>query len=170
MSTIDIIFLIAIGGFTLFGLWFGLIHTLGSLVGTILGAIIAGNYYEPVAERADFIFGDHDNLARLVCFLIIFIIVNRLVGFIFHLIGKVFDLITKLPFLNAINRLAGAILGFLEGVLVVGMFVYMAARYPLIEWFNTALVTSQIAPWALKIGKILVPLLPEFIKQLQSYL
>ncbi len=170
MSTIDLIFLITLGGFTLFGLWFGLIHTLGALVGTILGAIVAGNYYEPVAEWSGFLFGDHENLARLVCFLLIFIIVNRLVGFIFHLLDKAFNIITKLPFLNAINRLAGAVLGFMEGILIIGMFVYIASRFPLIEWFNTALVTSKIAPWSLGAAKILVPLLPEFLDKLKSFL
>ena len=50
MSTFDIVLLVIIGGFGLFGLWFGIVHTLGSLLGTALGIFLASHYYGPVAD------------------------------------------------------------------------------------------------------------------------
>lgn len=50
MSLFDIILIVIVAGFGLFGLWFGLVHTLGSLIGTVFGVYLASRYYGPVAE------------------------------------------------------------------------------------------------------------------------
>ncbi len=168
MSLFDLILLIILGGFVLYGLWFGLIHSLGILIGTIAGAFLAARWYEPVADWTGFLFAGHQNLARVVCFLIIFIIINRLVGLIFWIIDKIFSIISVIPFLKTINRLAGAILGFLEGVLVLGLTLYIASRFPLDQWFSDALINSRVAHYLIIVANILKPLLPEILKQIKS--
>ncbi|KKS70702.1 MAG: hypothetical protein UV42_C0046G0001, partial [Candidatus Magasanikbacteria bacterium GW2011_GWE2_42_7] len=45
MGLFDIVLLIIIAGFAMFGIWFGFIHTLGSLLGTAVGAFVATRYY-----------------------------------------------------------------------------------------------------------------------------
>ncbi|MBU1146153.1 CvpA family protein, partial [Patescibacteria group bacterium] len=99
MILFDLILILILGGFVLYGLWFGLINTLGVLVGTIAGAFLAARWYEPVADWAGFLFGGHTNLAKVVCFLILFIIINRLVGLVFWLIDKIFSFFKIIPFL-----------------------------------------------------------------------
>jgi len=54
MILFDLILLLVLGGFVFYGLWFGLINTLGVLVGTIAGAFLAARWYEPVADWAGF--------------------------------------------------------------------------------------------------------------------
>jgi membrane protein required for colicin V production len=168
MTIFDVILLIAISGFVFFGLFFGLIHTLGSLVGLVAGTWLAGHYYETVAESTKFMFGSQLNLSRIIIFIIIFTIANRLIGFLFYLIDKVFKIISIIPFLKTINRLLGAILGLVEGLLAVGLFLYVAAKYPISPWFTGVLEQSQVAPALAEVSKILTPLLPDALKQLQS--
>jgi len=121
MTLFDLILLLILGGFVAYGLWFGLVHTLGVLVGTIAGAFLAARWYDDVASWLGFLFGGRENLAKVICFLILFIIINRLVGLIFWLVDKIFSFLKIIPFLSTINRLLGAVFGFLEGVLVLGL-------------------------------------------------
>ena len=151
------------------GLWFGLIHSLGALVGTIAGAFLAARWYEPVASWFSFLFGDHDNLARIVCFFILFIIIDRLVGLIFWIINKIFSVLTVIPFLKTINRLVGAIFGFLEGVLVLGLTLIFIKMYPLGDWFSGIVADSKVAEYLVRAGKLFLPLLPEMVKQVKDY-
>lgn len=169
MGLLDLILLLILGGFVLYGLWFGLIHMIGVLVGTIAGAFLAARWYDDVASWFGFIFGHDSNTAKVLFFLILFIFINRLVGLGFWLVDKIFSFLTIIPFLKTINRLLGAAFGFLEGILVLGLTLYMASRFPLGDWFTGSLTTSWVAHFFITVGKILTPLLPEVVKQLKSY-
>ena len=136
MSLFDLILLIIIGGFALFGLWFGLVHTLGSLLGTILGVYLASRYYQPFAEWLIQTTGWGANISKVIVFIIAFIIINRLVGLVFYVIDRALSVITKLPFISGINRLLGLAFGLFEGILVVGIVLYFIARFPFIDIFK----------------------------------
>lgn len=168
MSIFDIILLIILLGFIWFGFWFGLIYSIGSLLGIIIGIYIAGAWYNQLAYWTLFIFQNNLNLARIVCFIIIFIIVNRLVGFSFYLINKIFKVISLLPFLKTINRLGGAIIGFFEGTLVLGLILYLVTLYPFWANLNQAISGSRIAHYLIVMARILSPLLPKLLKRLKD--
>ena len=159
-SLLDVILLLAVFGFTLFGLWFGFIHTLGALVGTVVGAVVAGRLYD-LAPGA---------VARVVAFIIIFLIVSRLVGWAFSLLESIFHLVSIIPFLKSINRLGGGIFGFAEGVLFVGTALIVASRYNLGPWFTDAMTQSKVAPSLVDGAKVLLPFLPLALKKLQSFI
>lgn len=169
MAIFDIILLIILAGFVLYGLSLGLIRTFGSLVGVVVGAYLAGRFYLQVAGWVEDLFFGFNNLGKIVVFIILFALVNRLVCLVFAILDKAFDIISIIPFLKTINRLAGAILGFLMGGLVLGLILYVAARYSVIgNFFGDWLVNSQVTPRLIKFASILVPLLPEVLKKLQS--
>lgn len=168
MTLFDVILLIFLFGFTLFGFWFGLIHTFGAVIGAIIGAFIAGHTFEPAAQKLLFLFADNLNLARVVCFIVIFVLVNRLTGLVFVVIEKVFKIISFIPFLKTINRLAGAVFGFIEGFLVIGLVLYVAGRYPIGLFWDKVLSGSQVAPYFVEVGETLSPLLPDILNQLES--
>lgn len=168
MTTFDLVLILILGGFVAYGLWFGLIHTLGTLVGTIAGAFLAARWYDDAASILGFLFGGRENLAKVVCFLFLFVIINRLIGFGFWLVDKIFSILTVIPFLKTINRLLGAAFGFIEGILVLGLTLYVASRYPLGEWFSENLADSKVAHYLISVANILKPLLPEVLKQIKS--
>jgi uncharacterized membrane protein required for colicin V production len=167
MTIFDVILLVFLGGFVMFGLWFGFIHTLGSIIGTFAGAFFAGFGYNVLGGWLESIFG-HPNLMRIFAFIFIFIILNRLIGFAFYVLDKIFKFMLIIPFLKSVNRLLGGVLGFFEGLLVVGLSLFIIARFPLSDWFTGVLQASTLAPWFISTSNILQLMLPELLKQIQS--
>lgn len=166
MSFFDIILLIIIAGFGLFGLFFGLIQTLGSLAGTVLGVFLAYRLYMPVSDWIINHTTWDESVSRLVIFIIVFIVINRLVGLIFWGLAKLVSLVTRLPFMNSTNRLLGLIFGLFEGAIVLGTIFYFVARFPVGEKFMEMLASSQVAPHLVKLAGIFIPLIPEAVQKL----
>jgi len=168
MGLFDVILLIIIAGFAMFGFWFGLIHTLGSLIGTVAGAYLASRWYEPMGDWLANITGWEGNVPNVVMFIIAFFVINRLVGFGFWVVEKTTDILTKLPFIEGINRFLGMILGAFEGILTLGLILYFIDKVPLSEKFMGYMANSLIAPFLTKTAGILIPLLPDALKMLED--
>ncbi|MBI4433478.1 CvpA family protein [Candidatus Uhrbacteria bacterium] len=170
MSFLDIALLVILAGFVLYGFLLGFIHALGVVVGIAVGAYIASHLFDPVALFVASYIGGSLNIIRIVVFLLLFGIVNRLVGFGFTLLHRLFQLLTFIPFLSSVNRLAGAILGFIEGVIVMGAGLYLATKYPISPEFTTAIVRSRIAPTLVFAAYLIVPFFPALVRELRSAL
>ncbi len=168
MSYFDFALVAIIAGFSLFGLWFGLIHTVGSFIGTFVGIYFSMRYYEPMANWLIHLTGWGGNFSKVLMFIVAFVIISRLVGLAFWLIEKLLSVVTKLPFIRSMNHLLGAIFGIFEGAVIVGVSLYFIARFPLGNNFMTAFQNSNIAPYLVKPVKIFMPLIPDAIKFLQS--
>jgi len=164
----DVILIFLLSGFIFFGLFLGLIHTFGALVGVIFGAWAAGHYFLPFAGWISSITGISSNIINVIAFIGIFILVDRLIGLIFYILNKVFHLIAIIPFLKTINKLAGAVLGLFEGSLVIGLSLYILSKYSFSVWIDGALKTSKIAPILVKIARILLPLIPQMIRAVKG--
>ena len=168
MSLFDVVLLIIIGGFGLFGLWFGLVHTLGSLIGTILGVFLATRFYAPVAGWLMSLTGWSGNFAKVLVFIVAFLVINRLVGFAFYLIDRLLGIITRLPFINSLNRLLGLAFGVLEGVIVLGILFYFINKFPLWPTLTNALLQSKVALFCVKTASVLWPLIPDALKTIKD--
>lgn len=168
MHWFDLGLIIAVGGFTLFGLWFGFVHTLGSLAGTLVGAYVASRYYEPMAQWLVSITGWQGNTARVVMFIVAFIVINRLVGFAFWLVDRLLSVITRLPFISSINHILGAVLGFFEGLLTIGLVIYFIERVPLSPEIMQMIANSKVAAQASRLANVFIPLLPDALNLLKS--
>ena len=169
ISFLDTIILVVICGFLFYGLFFGLIRTIGAFFGVLIGAVIASRFYlEIYSWISDFFFG-RDSLGKIIVFILLFSIINRIVGFGFYLIDRTYNLLTIIPFLKTINRLGGLILGFVTGSLFVGVVLFVAVRYAFIEnWLGQALVNSKFSPLLIDFSGLLMPLLPEVLNKLKS--
>lgn len=168
MTLIDLTLLVILGGFVLAGFWFGLIHMAGTLVGLIVGPILAGRFYLPFAAWLDTFVDWNENLLRVIAFILLFTIVNRAIGLVVLFAEKAYKIIAVIPFMTTFNRLLGAALGLIEGVFVLGLAVYVMARYPFTAEFGAKLAASAFAVTLNTIGSILAPLLPAALRALQS--
>lgn len=168
MPIFDIVVIIIIIGFGLAGLWFGLVQTFGSLVGTVAGVYLAFRYYSPVAEWLMRTTGWQGNIARIVVFVIAFILINRLIGLAFWLINKILKIVTELPFIHSADHMLGLVFGLIEGAMVVGVSLYFISRFPLGDKFMAALAASKIAPLLNVFIVVLKPFIPEAIKIIKS--
>lgn len=164
MSFFDLILLLLLFGFVWFGFWNGLIRTLGGILGLILSVFIAGQWYEVVALKLLPFLSDNLSLARLLSFILIFVITQFIVISLLKVINKIFSL----PVLNILNRLGGAIFGLIEGGLILGLALYFSAKLTLIPTWGELLNNSNVAPTLISFGKILQPLIPQILKQIQS--
>ena len=168
MSLFDVILIIIIGGFAMFGFWFGMFHTLGSLLGIFFGVYVACRFYEPMAAWLANITGWESNHAKVLMFIIAFVIINRLVGFGFWIVDKMTSFVTSMPFLNSLNRYLGVIIGLFEGVITLGLIFYFIERVPLSDRFMDWMSGSSIVPFLVDSAAILIPILPEALKMLRS--
>jgi len=169
MPIIDIVFIIILSGFVFYGLFFGLIRAIGVLLGIFVGAWVASHFYLLLFSYVQKMFYGWDNTGKVLVFLFIFSLVQKLVMILVSLLDKLFSFISIIPFLKTINKLAGALLGFLEGSLVIGLLIFVTARYSFVDhWLGHWLVASKLAPFFLKTAKVVMPLLPEFLKQIKS--
>ena len=168
MPLFDIVLLVIISGFAMFGLWFGFVHTLGSLVGTIFGVYLASRYYESVSNWVIAVTGWNQNYVKVIIFVFSFIIITRVVGFVFWIMRKFLTIFTKLPIIHGLDKLLGMIFGALEGAVVIGVSLYFIARFPISFSFMSGLAASKLAPPLVKLASIFVPLFPEAIRILRS--
>lgn len=172
METFDIILLSIAGGFALIGFWLGFVHALGSLLGTVFGLYIAFRYS---SVFADWIIGWTNwegNMVRVVIFVISFLLIARLVGLLFWLARKFLSVITSLPIIHMFDRLLGGLFGFFEGLIAVGVFVFVAKQFPLSARLSEQIASSVVAPYALGLVLFLLPMLPgvlELIKKSVDY-
>jgi len=142
----DVILIVIVTAFTVLGFFMGLISAIGALIGIVVGTWAAVTFYIPIAEWLSPYLLGHIGVANSLSFLLIFFLVNRLVAILFWVINKVFGLVSIIPFLKPINRIGGALLGFVEGVLITGTTVFIIAKFiSSISWLTDNLDQSKIA-------------------------
>ncbi len=164
MIIFDIVLLIILSGFVFYGLFFGLIRTVGSILGMVGGLWLALIFYLTVFGWVKNLFFGHELAGKVIIFFVLFTLINRLIGFIFVLLDRTFDLISIIPFLKTINRLAGAALGFIEGGLVLGLALLFISETAFGAWFNA----SKVAPFLISFAKAITPLLPGLLDRVKG--
>lgn len=163
MGTIDIILLVLFFGFVGAGFYFGLIHTLGAIIGVVLGIIGASQLYVSFSQFFKF-FMIKENVAEIISFIILFIGISRLIGYMVHMFDKGFKLARLIPFATTANRFAGGLLGFVEATLVLGTILFVMSNYNFSPELNNAIDNSAFAGLLITIAKIVTPLVPETLK------
>lgn len=169
-SYFDLVLIMIIAGFGFFGFWFGIIHTLGSLAGTVFGVFLASRYYEPAANWLMNATGWGDNFSKTLVFTLAFFIINRLVGLVFWVLDKTVGILTRIPYINSINKMLGLAFGLLEGALVLGIIFYFIGKFPFGNHLMVWIEQSKVVPHLINITSILWPLLPDALKTIQTEL
>jgi uncharacterized membrane protein required for colicin V production len=164
MKFFDPLLVIIFIGFIFAGFINGLVYTFGSLVGIFLGVFLAGEWYDNLAHLAGNYWGSRP-VIQIIAFIILFLLISRLVGLIFRLINKVIKVIPGLSFLN---RLAGLVLGAIEGAFFIGICLQFISRFASGTFFEDLLINSEVSKFFMSISGFIVPLLPEAVKQLKS--
>jgi membrane protein required for colicin V production len=123
MNWLDIVIIVAIAIPTLIGLKIGIIKAALSLAGLIIGVILAGRYYVPLAEQLTFI--SQAGVARIVAFAIILIGVMVVASVLAILLKWV----ASAMMLGWVNRLGGAIFCFLLGAVFCGAILAIVVKF-----------------------------------------
>ncbi len=165
----DLVLILFLAGFVFNGLAKGLIRLLGRILGLVIGAIIASYYYIPFYNWSLNYVSLGEGVGKVLSFIVLFVVATRIIDWIFVYLEKLFKFISIIPFTKLINRLLGGVLGFLEGALFLGVIVYVINQYAFLDGlFSSQMETSMLVPYLLWFIQILLPILPEAIKAVES--
>ncbi len=167
MSFFDVILLLIWAGFVFYGLFFGLIRVIGSITGIIVGTIISYYFYLDFFNLIQNWFFGLDNIGKIISSVLLFGIVNKLVSLCFILLDKTYNILSILPFLKSINKIGGAILGFFQGGLILGLFFYIISKYSFISVvLGKFIVDSKLYPILIKFINFVLPMLSSVVNNL----
>jgi membrane protein required for colicin V production len=115
MHWLDIIFLVLLFIPTFIGLRKGLIKAVLSLVGLIVGVVLAGHFYKPVSNIFGFI--SNESVAHILAFILIL----ALVLVAAFLLARLLKSVVSITMMGWVDNVGGAVLGFLFG------FIFLSA-------------------------------------------
>jgi len=132
MTAVDWIIVLVLAGSTIGGLAQGLLRSVFSLGGLLLGLVLAAWNYGRVAAVVQPIVRSEE-LANAVGFLLIAVVVTAVTAGIGSLLSNVLHKIG----LGCLDRLAGGVFGLFQGALVVTLVILVTvAFYPKAEWLT----------------------------------
>jgi len=160
MNWLDIAVLVLITIPTLVGLKSGLIKAVLSLAGAIVGVILAGRYHTILAEKLTFI--SQANLAEITAFAIILIGTMLVAAVLAAMLKQIVSAIL----LGWVNRLGGAIFGFLLGAIFCGALLAIWAKF---LGAGETITESALATLLLDRFPMILALLPEEFNSIRSF-
>jgi membrane protein required for colicin V production len=160
MNWLDIVIIIIWLFSALGGLKSGIINSLFSLAGLILGVVMAGRFHAALSSTLGFI--QNQNIARLVAFGIIFmmiVVLASLLGWFFtHLVSNIS--------LGWLNRFVGAVFGVIVGSIFVGAVLAVWVKY---VGPNPVITGSALAPVLLDRFPLVLALLPQEFDSVRQF-
>ena len=160
MNWLDIVILIIILISAISGFASGLIKSVFSLVGLILGVVLAGRFYVALSANLGFIPGDSG--PRIGAFIIIFLAVTLVA----MLLGMIFTKIISAVMLGWLNRLGGAALGIILGAFFAASLLAIWVKVGSPGDFMTA---SKLAPILLDKLPFVLGLLPSEFNSVRHF-
>ncbi len=142
---INLILALLILGYIGMGVKDGFVHTLGRFLDAILGFLAARAWSIWLVGIIGIFMPA--GWARLVSFVLIFLVITRLAGLAFKFVDGIFELLKLLPFLKSIDKLLGAFLGAIEGVIFIGGAIYLILTFKLSPTLITWATSSKVAVW-----------------------
>ncbi len=138
MSILDIIVIGIVISFTLVSALWGVVRQMIALAGLVLGIFLAGALNAPLAGALGFI--NNPSVAKGIAFVFVVVVISGLAS----LVASILYFVTGLLFLGLLDHMLGAVLGFFQGVLALGVFfVAMLTIFP--EWTTQQLGQSFLA-------------------------
>ena len=163
MNIIDPILLVLLSLFALRGYFKGFFRESFSLLGLLIGFMVAVRYDEPLA----LFWSDYWKFSLLLLRVITFAGIFFVIYFTFSLSGWLLHRSAKLLFLQTVNRIGGIMLGMGKGAAILALVIFFLTSSPLISQKTRqkigesylAAPLHQIAQGLIRIGKanILAP-------------
>lgn len=123
MNWVDIVIIVLVLGLGLIGWRSGVIKIAFTLVGGIVGLVLAGRLWNDVADQLPI---DNESFAKIAAFVLILVIVSLLAW----IAGRILKVFLKLLLLRWVDAAAGAAIGLLLGGLAATAVVSAAGIVP----------------------------------------
>jgi uncharacterized membrane protein required for colicin V production len=142
---VDILLGLFLIWFTFLGYQRGLVQTIGQLLGAVGGFWIAKTWALPISHAVQTFVPLSAGTIQIIVFILIFLVADRIVGFVFWIVDKLFRIVTLLPFLSSIYAILGALIGLFEGIFLVGSLSYIIVTLHLNPAWMVWISASRIA-------------------------
>ena len=162
MNWLDIVIIAISALLGLAGLWRGIIKTAFGIAGLILGIILAGRYYGPLAALLSTGGAGWAGIAAYAIILLATMIAAGVIGWI---VAK----LVHITLLGWLDRLVGGILGVVIGLLLVAAMLAIVSKY--LPGSADTISQSALARFLVERFPLLLALLPDefdFIRDLFS--
>lgn len=123
MNGFDVVLLLVLAGSVLNGFRQGFIVQIASIVGVVIGLAVARQEYVDVRHAITSV-APHGPWTTVVAYLIVFLVVWTAVV----LVARRIRFLVRLMLLGPLDRLGGALIGLLEGIVVAVLLVYVGDR------------------------------------------
>jgi len=160
MNWLDIVILVAIAGATVIGLRIGIIKAALSLVGLVVGVILAGRYYIPFSQLLSVVL--QPSVAKVVAFAIILIGVMVAAVVLTMLLKRAASAVK----LGWADHLGGAVFGLVLGAIFCGAMLAIWVKF---IGFEGAIAESTVAPILLDRLPMVLALLPGEFDTVRSF-
>ena len=159
MNWVDVVIIIYLGLSIVLGFARGLIRTLLSIIGTIVGILLASYFYKQLGDILTFI--SNRDVADIVAFIVILLASMGIAA----LIALVLRSIIKAIMLGWVDRLGGTVLGLILGALAVSAILAIIVKYT-----STSIITdSKLAGFFLDKFPIVLGLLPSEFDNIRNF-
>lgn len=125
MNWLDLVIVVAIAWFTFSAFWSGVIREVVTIIGVALGIVLAGLFYEDLADDVELII-DTDNAPPIIAFLLI-LGACTLAG---QLAAMLLKQTASLLMLGTLDHLFGAVFGLFKGIVVVEILMILFVTFP----------------------------------------
>jgi membrane protein required for colicin V production len=159
MNWVDIVIIIYLCLSVLSGFMQGLIRTVLSIIGLIVGIILAAHFYKQLGDVLTFI--SNKNVADVVAFVFILLVVMGIAALIAWFLRS----LIKAIMLGWVDKIGGAVLGLILGALSISAILAIIAKVS-----NSSLITdSKFAAFFLDKFPLILTFLPGDFSTIRNF-
>ncbi len=151
MGLVDILILVILGVFLLKGLLRGFLKEVCSLLGLVCGGLLAFYLHVPLSQWFLGMFHWPSQLCVTISFLLIFL----LTVVVFGALGYLLNRFAKITLMTGLNRILGALFGFVQGVVLLSLILFGLGAADLPGDFNQQLQHAELAPPFKHLGEVI---------------
>ncbi len=160
MNWLDAVIIIALAIPTFFGLRMGIIKAVLSLAGLIVGVILAGYFYVPLATLLAFM--PSTTVAEIAAFTVILIGVMVIAA----VLARLLKWVSSVVMLGWVNHLGGAIFGSVLGAIFCSALLAIWVKY---SGIDGPIAESMLATVLLDRFPVVLTLLPDEFDAIRSF-
>ena len=159
MNWVDIVIIIYLGLSIITGFMEGLIRTVLSIVGLIIGILLASHFYKQLGNILTFI--SNKNWANITAFIIILVGVMIIAA----IIGLILRSIIKAIMLGWVDKVGGAAIGLILGALSISAILAIIMKYHPMD----VITNSAFAGFFLNKFPVVLKFLPSEFSSIKNF-
>lgn len=164
MNWLDIAIVIIIALMTLIGFRRGFLRKVLGLAGIIVGVILAVKLYPVPSSLVISLFKVSTRTSYIISFLLIVLLIYAVSVWLSKYVSDIKGI-------SLINRILGAVLGFVQGLIITSLFVNNLSliNYPREEVRNNSIMSKMVSPVAPALFDKIVGYSPELKETYEDY-